>query len=83
MEQKNFTSVLEREPEGEQSLEMIDSPIDSLNQSENEGLDVKMNDDEMKFEEEEIDDEDGEMEDEDNMKDEDDMEDEHQMEDDH
>ena len=77
MEQQNFTSVLEREPEGEQTLEMIDSPIETLYQSENEGLDVKMEDDEIKFEDEEMNDEEGEMEDVD------DMEDEHQMEDDH
>ena len=64
LEQQNFTSVL-------------DSPIETLDQSENEGLDVKMEDDEIKFEDEEMNDEEGEMEDED------DMEDEHQMEDDH
>merc|ERR1719378_364211 len=75
LEQQNFTSELEREPEGEQSLEMIDSPIETLDQSENEGLDVKMKDDENEFENEEMNDEEGEMED--------DMEDEHQMEDDH
>jgi len=77
LEQQNFTSVLERESEGNQSLEMIDSPIETLYQSENEGLDVKSEDDEIKFEDEEINDEEGEMEDEN------DMEDEHQMEDDH
>merc|ERR1719378_374325 len=68
LEQQNFTSVLEREPEGEQSLEMIDSPIDSLEQSVNEGLDVKMKDDE-EDEDEEMNDEEGEMEDEDDMED--------------
>ena len=77
LEQQNLTSVLEREPEGDQSLEMIDSPIETLYQSENEGLDVKSEDDENEFEDEEINDEEGEMDDEN------DMEDEHQMEDDH
>merc|ERR1719378_634654 len=71
LEQQNSTSVLEREPEGEQTLdEMIDSSIETLYQSENEGLDVKMKDDENEFEDEEMNDEEGEMEDEDDMKDE-------------
>merc|ERR1719300_198141 len=79
LEQQNFTSVLEREPEGEQTLEMKDDEIkfedEEMNDEEGEMEDeddmedeYQMEDDhEFVFEDEEMNDEEGEMEDEDDM----------------
>merc|ERR1711989_128514 len=71
LEQQNLTSVIEREFEGKQTMEMKDSPIESLGRAENE--DVEIND-----EEEEINDEEEGMNDEGEMEDEDQMEDDHE-----
>merc|ERR1711915_1168407 len=79
LEQQNYTSAFERELEGEQAIEMIDSPIVTLDRSENEVVD-----EEMKDEDEEVKDEDDEMEDEEDEDEEGEMKDEEdQMEDEH
>merc|ERR1711915_805977 len=71
LEQQNYTSAFERELEGEQAIEMIDSPIVTLDRSENEVVDEEMKDEDEEVKDE--DDEEGEMKDE-----EDQMEDEHE-----
>jgi len=85
-EHQDFTSVLERDLEGKQTLEMKDFPIETLDRMENDGVDDEMKDkdEEMNDEDEEMNDENEEMNDEEGeMENEDQMNDENQMENDH